>query len=233
MVFVVLFEVAPQPSQWDAYLTHAKSLRPSLEKVPGFLTNIRYGSLTRAGTILSLSTWRNEKALVKWRTQEGHHVVQEKGRGGVLDDYHLRVGEVVDDSQGHEGEGGGNGERFDETEVGSGKAIVLIDGAVDIDWLKQRKEDPKGVANEFGWDNGNVDGLVEWDVFEAVLTPGNVIFMTTWRDTDMAQSFMKCLTANSEKRIRSVRVVRDYGKYDRREAPQYYPDAEGRETLHD
>jgi len=26
--------------------------------------------------------------------------------------------------------------------------------------------------------------------------------------------------------------VRDYGKYDRREAPQYYPDAKGGETLH-
>jgi hypothetical protein len=26
--------------------------------------------------------------------------------------------------------------------------------------------------------------------------------------------------------------VRDYGMFDRREAPQFYPDAEGRETVH-
>jgi hypothetical protein len=29
-----------------------------------------------------------------------------------------------------------------------------------------------------------------------------------------------------------VRIVRDYGMFDRREAPQYYPDAKGAETIH-
>jgi hypothetical protein len=33
-------------------------------------------------------------------------------------------------------------------------------------------------------------------------------------------------------RLRNVRVVRDYGMFDRREAPQFYPDAEGRATVH-
>ena len=32
--------------------------------------------------------------------------------------------------------------------------------------------------------------------------------------------------------LRRVRVVRDYGMFDRREAPQFYPDADGRATLH-
>jgi hypothetical protein len=27
-------------------------------------------------------------------------------------------------------------------------------------------------------------------------------------------------------------VVRDYGMFDRREAPQYYPDAKGAKTIH-
>jgi heme-degrading monooxygenase HmoA len=230
MVFAVLFEVQPNSSQWTAYLTHAKALRPELENIPGFLTNIRYGSLTQPGKILSLSTWRNEKALVKWRTQAAHHLVQEKGRAGILDDYHLRVGEVVDDSQSedHENE---RGERFDETEIGKGKAVVMVDGTMEAEWVKLRKENPKDVAYEFGLDE-SADGLMEWDVFEAVLTPGDVILMVTWRDGDIAQSFGKHLAAKSERRMRRVRVVRDYGKYDRREAPQYYPDVEGRETLH-
>jgi hypothetical protein len=33
-------------------------------------------------------------------------------------------------------------------------------------------------------------------------------------------------------RLRRIRVVRDYGMFDRRETPQYYPDAEGRPTIH-
>jgi hypothetical protein len=33
-------------------------------------------------------------------------------------------------------------------------------------------------------------------------------------------------------RHRKVRIVRDYGMFDRRESPQFYPDAKGRETRH-
>ena len=81
-MFSVLFEVQPRSDQWDAYLGNAKLLRPELEKVDGFIDNIRYRSLTRAGWMLSLSNWRDEKALVRWRTHALHHGVQEKGRAG-------------------------------------------------------------------------------------------------------------------------------------------------------
>jgi hypothetical protein len=33
-------------------------------------------------------------------------------------------------------------------------------------------------------------------------------------------------------RHRKVRILRDYGRFDRREAPQYYEDAKGHDTLH-
>jgi hypothetical protein len=40
------------------------------------------------------------------------------------------------------------------------------------------------------------------------------------------------LASRGDARVRRVRIVRDYGKYDRREAPQYYADAEGAKTVH-
>ena len=69
-MFSVIFEVHPGPEQWDAYLGYAKMLRPELEQVDGFIDNIRYRSLTRDGWMLSLSGWRDEKALVRWRTTD-------------------------------------------------------------------------------------------------------------------------------------------------------------------
>lgn len=60
------------------YLDNAKMLRPELEQIDGFIDNIRYKSLTREGWILSLSGWREEKSLVRWRTQMRHHEVQQK-----------------------------------------------------------------------------------------------------------------------------------------------------------
>ena len=125
-MFSVIFEVHPKIDQWDAYLDNAKMLRPELVEVDGFVDNIRYKSLTREGWILSLSGWRDEKAVVRWRTAMRHHMVQEKGRGEILLDYHLRVGQVTQDTRVPEGYTLQE-QRLDETEVGEGTTIVLID----------------------------------------------------------------------------------------------------------
>src|SRR5580693_8121409 len=120
-MFSVIFEVHPKPDQWDAYLGNAKMLRPELEAVDGFVDNIRYKSLTREGWILSLSGWRDEKSVVRWRIAMRHHMVQEKGRSEILLDYHLRVGQVTHDTCVPDGQIIEE-QRLDETEVG---AILL------------------------------------------------------------------------------------------------------------
>src|SRR3954467_3050363 len=114
-MFSVLFEVRPNDDRWDAYLGFAKLLRPELERVDGFVDNVRYRSLTREGWILSLSGWRDEKSVVRWRTAVGHHHVQERGRGEILLDYRLRVGQVTGDTRVPEGHTLRE-QRLDETE---------------------------------------------------------------------------------------------------------------------
>ena len=71
----------------------------------------------------------------------------------------------------------------------------------------------------------NASGLVAWDVFDAVLTPGDVMLLLSWRDQAAAETFENAASLNDGARLRRIRVVRDYGMFDRREAPQYYPDA--------
>src|ERR1700740_1028481 len=118
-MFSVIFEVHPKLEQCNSYLANAKMLRRELEKVDGFVDNIRYKSMTREGWILSLSGWRDEKAVVRWRTMMRHHIVQEKGRSEILLDYHLRVGQITQDThlpQGYTLEE----QRLDETEAGEG-----------------------------------------------------------------------------------------------------------------
>ena len=55
--------------------------------------------MIREGWILSLSNWRDEKSLVRWRTHRRHHEIQQKGRDEILADYHLRVGQITADNQ--------------------------------------------------------------------------------------------------------------------------------------
>src|SRR5690242_12091718 len=98
-MFVVIFEVKPRPERWDDYLGYAKQLKPELEKIDGFLENERFASKRHQGWLVSLSSWRDEKALIRWRTHALHHEVQMKGRSEVFLDYRLRVGEVVTDTR--------------------------------------------------------------------------------------------------------------------------------------
>ncbi len=227
-MFSVIFEVHPRAAQWDHYLGHAKMLRPELERIDGFVDNIRYRSLTRQGWILSLSGWRDEKALVRWRTAARHHETQGKGRSEILSDYHLRVGQITRDTRTPEGHVLAE-QRLDETDVGAGTTVSLIDGQRPADWVRQAA--PEEVATWLGYE-GSAPGLVAWDTFDAVLTPGDAILLLTWRDREAAEAFEAKASLPEGGRLRRVRVVRDYGMFDRREAPQFYPDAKGAVTIH-
>jgi len=219
-MFSVMFEVHPKPEQWDRYLGYAKMLKPELERIDGFVDNIRYRSLTREGWLLSLSGWRDEKALVRWRTQAMHHGVQEKGRSEVFLDYHLRIGQITQDTRVPDGQVLRE-QRLDETQTGSATTITLIDARRPAGWAKQSS--PDDVAKRLGLAPA-ATGLIAWDVFDAVLTPGDIILLASWRDNAAAEAFERELSLPDGARLRRVRVVRDYGMFDRREAPQYYPE---------
>src|SRR5262249_34967978 len=170
-MFSVLFEVQPKRDRWDLYLEYAKLLKPELEAIDGFVDNIRYRSLTREGWLLSLSNWRDEKSLVRWRTQAKHHAVQQKGRTEVFLDYHLRVGQLTHDTGLPEGQFL-HEQRLDATEAGAATTVTLLDAERPA--ARVAASQPIELAAGLGL-RSEASGLIAWDVFEAVLTPGAVI----------------------------------------------------------
>src|ERR1700722_18676098 len=176
-MFSVLFEVHPKPDQWDAYLGYAKMLRPELEKVEGFVDNIRYRSLNGKGGILSLSNWGDEKSVVRWRTKMRHHEVQELGRGEVLMDYHLRVGQITEDT--HIPEGYALREQtLDTTEVGEGKTAKVVDAKRALDWGETTN--PADCAGWLGLQP--LPAFLSGDILESVLTPADPVLLVSWKD---------------------------------------------------
>ncbi len=101
-MFAVIFEVEPDPLHRQHYLDMAAALRAQLDTIDGFLSIERFESLSRPGHLLSLSFWRDEAAVARWRNQEAHRSAQARGRAGVLLGYRLRVAEVVRDYGMHE-----------------------------------------------------------------------------------------------------------------------------------
>jgi heme-degrading monooxygenase HmoA len=217
-MFAAMLEVNPYAEQFDAYLGMAKMLRPELEATDGFIDNTRYASLTRAAWLLSLSSWRDEKSLVRWRVSTKHHKVQEAARDRVFADYRLRIGQVVADTRIPEGHSLQE-QRLDVTETGAGTAVMLLDAKRSPEWVKQAGAD--AVAQSVGLDP-RAAGLVAWDAFDALLAPGDVIAVVTWKDLAAAEAFARNMTLPDGVRLRHVRVVREYGMFDRREAPQYF-----------
>jgi heme-degrading monooxygenase HmoA len=96
-VIAVIFEVWPDPDRKQEYLDIAASLRPLLEQVDGFISVERFESLSEPGKILSLSVFRDEAAVARWRALEQHRAAQSSGRDGIFRDYRLRVAGVIRD----------------------------------------------------------------------------------------------------------------------------------------
>jgi heme-degrading monooxygenase HmoA len=222
-MFTVVFEVHPAEGKKDEYLGLAKHLKPILESIDGFIDNERFESKRREGWVLSLSTWRDEKAVVRWRSQGEHHTIQEQGRNGVFSDYHLRVCEVTADSHPPKGltviE-----QRFDATQTGAAKALAITEVSPKSDATFSAH--PDLLPSHLGFDE-RAAGLTEYDVFESITNPGKMLLLTSWKTSeDSARWTPKDFAGVAQLRHRRVRNVRDYGMFDRREAAQYYPDVE-------
>jgi heme-degrading monooxygenase HmoA len=96
-VIAVIFEVIPAEGKVQEYLNIAARLKPLLENIDGFISIERFSSLAEEGKLLSLSFWRDEKAIEEWRNIESHRLAQVKGREEVFLDYRLRVANVSRD----------------------------------------------------------------------------------------------------------------------------------------
>lgn len=192
-MFAVLFEVEPRAERWDDYLRYAGTLRPELERIDGFLDNRRFRSRRHDGRLLSLSLWRDEKALIRWRAHGGHHAIQAKGRDAVFRDYHLRVGEAMRENAMTLPQS-----RLDATETGVARVVSVLE-------MPATEMPPTS------------DGLVDWDMFDGITDPQGRLMLLSWRD----EAAMLACDVSAARRL-DVRIVRDYGLHDRREAPQFH-----------
>ena len=96
-MIAVIFELEPRSGLTQSYFDLANELTASLMGLDGFISIERFESLSAPGKLLSLSFWRDEEAVARWRQQEAHRSTQAAGRDHVFADYRLRVAAVVRD----------------------------------------------------------------------------------------------------------------------------------------
>jgi heme-degrading monooxygenase HmoA len=200
-MIALFFEVTPAAGQEARYLDMAASLRPALEANGGVLYLDRYRSLARSETLLSHQIWVDEASLTRWRANAPHHAAQTAGRRGIFQDYRLRVGVVV-------------------AEVGEGRHIATFEPGVTYNAPSVAAErymvvvrcETQALSPAGGetWRSVYADGRFAW-VGSVANRAAGMELLESVRGEACVSAAQLCL------------VSRDYGMFDRREAPQYFP----------
>ncbi len=200
-MLTLFFEVLPNEGHEGHYFERAAALKPELEKNPGLLFLDRYKSLTRPDWILSYQHWRDEASLVHWRSDAHHHRAQSAGRGKHFADYRLRIAQVVLDAvAGQPPVTSTLQNAYNDPELTAERYVLVIES--------------QGTA--FG-NKGEGFASINRDAHHAsVLTPTSLAEGKALAEEAVAHE-------NVTRALLSL-VSRDYGKFDRTEAPQYYPE---------
>lgn len=96
-MIAVIFEFNAAPGRRQEYLDIAAELGSELEGFDGYISIERFQSLKDETKFVSLSFWRDEDAVRRWRNVQKHREAQAKGRAGIFADYRLRVAQVIRD----------------------------------------------------------------------------------------------------------------------------------------
>lgn len=99
---VVLFELQALPGQNQVYVDLVNKLTPLLKPMDGFISVECFQSTLNPEKVMSVTTWRDEEAVVKWRNVDAHLSAQTAGRDKIFKDYRVRVTSVIRDYGLHE-----------------------------------------------------------------------------------------------------------------------------------
>ena len=96
-MIAVIFELTPAPGRKQEYLDLAAGLADELKSFDGFISIERFQSISNPERFVSLSFWRDEEAVRKWRNLQKHREAQKKGRAEIFSTYRISVCEVLRD----------------------------------------------------------------------------------------------------------------------------------------
>lgn len=195
----LLFEMEPRNGHEDDYFQHATKLRPILMQHDGLIYIERFKSLTYPKVILSHSLWQDEASIARWRTNREHHKSQTTGRFKHFEDYRIRISHVLHyaESNADVREWGNDGS-YSTPNLQTDSFIAILRSQKPL-----RKQDGETFAS-----------VTETDSYLTVFDAASEVDGQS--KIDEAQRAGGVLTALL------ARVSRDYGLYDRTEAPQYF-----------
>ncbi|KAI4210633.1 MAG: hypothetical protein LQ351_006512 [Letrouitia transgressa] len=220
-MFFVVFELNLPASRTPVSMEYYAKLQSILQTQAGFISEVPYASPHREGRQVLVAKFVDEASVRAWRLQHDHLIIQYHARREVFDDYRLRVGPStsLDREEGEVSEGAEHVTRK------KGHIICLYERPI---LAAEDTADPSSIPSnvvdlvdrEAQKDPSLKDviaSLVDTTVYQSEKT---MLWISGWVDKDAAVGFGHLVSRTQGDSIQLVRVERDYGKYDRNEAPE-------------
>jgi heme-degrading monooxygenase HmoA len=201
-MIALFFEVKPKPHHEATYFQMAAKLKPELDASGGMDFLDRSRSNDRPGWFLSHQFWRDEASMTRWRVNGAHHRAQVCGRTDILADYRLRVAQVIAEY------------RAD----GPPSAMPVPPYATYNDPSRIEDRYIVSILSRDGPVPG-IDGESFASVYDPALTVTIALPETAGHGFGLLSQAMAYPTIQA---LRLCLVSRDYGMFDRAEAPQYF-----------
>lgn len=190
IMHALFFEVRPKPGHLDHYFDHVARLRPVLSQHTGLRFLDRYSALNDADLLLSHQLWDSEDAIIAWRKDATHRRSQSAGRQVHFADYRIRVGL-----------------RVLHWTAGTQATQAPFVGPADVPHVIALYGAEPATASAF-------------NAFESVNTKGTFIALATTDGYAAAQALLnENLDAPGLESGAVYRIRRDYGQFDRAQAP--------------
>ncbi len=220
-MFAVIFKVQPKADRWTTISVLPGSSSPGWRRSTASSTTSGSQASAPRDASCRCRPGATRRPWCAGARHGEHHGAQEKGRFEIFEDYHLRVGEIISDTQPPSGLAVRQ-TRLDETETGAAKLMTITEltPGRPAGPAEARPAARAARTRQRCRRTGRPRNVREH------LQSGKLLLLASWRDADAAASW-RPTTPDGAKTVRhrQVRVIRDYGMFERREAPQYYPEA--------
>ncbi|KAF4548879.1 Hypothetical protein D9617_25g062090 [Elsinoe fawcettii] len=181
------------------------TLSALVEKYPGFISQTPFQSIDQQGGQVLYVRFESEETLHAWKNDATHLRIQAKGKADIFADYRLRIGNEVTERD--------DGSMANLT-VSAGKYLLLWQ--YPISGVDQANVSPCSPSNKDKLDPELWQELVDAATY---VNDASALKISSWPDLDTAKEVRDIIPRLPGDDLRLIYVERDYGKFQRGEAP--------------
>lgn len=221
MFFVIFESVVPSPARAISSQYYA-TLQSLLQLQSGFISEVPFVSLIHEGGQVLVAKFVDEAAVQSWRLQTDHLRIQKRARQHIFESYRIRVGpEILAEEK--------KKETKEPTTGMPGPFILLYQYPTPRDINSSTVSKLSSLVNqEKPYSSEILADLVDSAMYQSEQC---VLWLASWPTEAAAINFKDLIRRVQGDAAHLVRVMRDYGKLDRKEAPKAADEAQDEATL--